>query len=190
MTIITAIHDAEKNITWLGSNSRATIGSFVAPAIDKKWFVMNGWVLGVTGSGPKLEALQAAADDFPKDATKPFELLKFLKTAFETFDIGEIEEGLKRYCGGGLLAHQSGAIWDFDNSFCMMEVPPGRFWARGSGMDVAIGAAIALGPHVSSVEEITRRSLEITIDVDVDCPGEPLIQTFDVNGVLSGPKIA
>ncbi len=190
MTIITAIHDAHKNVTWLGSNSRATIGSFVAPSIDNKWVALHGWVLGITGSGPKLEALQAAAGDFPMDATKPFELLKFLKTAFENFDIGETEEGLKRYCGGGLLAHKSGAIWDFDNSFCMIEVPSGKFWARGSGMDLAIGAATALAPGVKSFEEITRRTLEITIDIDVDCPGEPLLQTFDEDGVLSEPKIA
>ena len=190
MTVITAIHDAEKHMTWLGSNSRATIGSFVAPAIDNKWFALHGWALGVTGSGPKLEALQAAASTFPQDAKQPFELLKFLKSAYEAFDIGETDEGLKRYLGGGLLVHKSGAIWDFDNSFCMMSVPPGTFWARGAGMDLAIGAARALQDHLSSPEEITRRTLEITIDIDVDCPGEPLIQTFDQTGALSAPKIA
>lgn len=190
MTIITAIHDADQGVTWLGSNSRATIGSFVAPATDHKWFALHGWALGVTGSGPKLEALQAAASDFPQDATQPFELLKFLKSAYEAFDIGETEEGLKRYLGGGLLIHKTGAIWDFDNSFCMMGVPQGVFWARGSGMDLAIGAARALTGHVSSPDEITRRSLEITIDIDVDCPGEPLLQTFDQTGALSAPIIA
>ena len=189
MTVITALHDADKKIIWLGSNSRATIGSFVAPSIDHKWFAINGWAIGITGSGPKLEALEAAAPEFPKDAKKPFELLKFLKTAFESFDIGETEEGLKRYLGGGLLVHQSGEIWDFDNSFVMIEVPSGAFWARGSGMDVAIGAARALEPHVTSPEDITRHALEITISIDVDCHGEPLLQTFDENGVLSAPSI-
>ncbi len=190
MTVITAIHDADKGVTWLGSNSRATIGSFVGPSLDKKWFALHDWVLGVTGSGPKLEALQAAVGDFPQQATQPFELLKFLKHAYEAFDIGETEEGLKRYLGGGLLIHKNGGIWDFDNSFCMIGVPAGSFWARGSGMDLAIGAATALKPHVNSFADITRRTLEIVTDIDVDCPGDPLVQTFDRNGVLSEPNLA
>ena len=54
----------------------------------------------------------------------------------------------------------------------------------------SFGAATALKDHVKSPEEITRRVLEIVIDIDVDCPGEPLIQKIDQNGVLSEPTIA
>ena len=187
MTIITAIHDADAGVTYVGSNSRATIGSFVAPSVDHKWYAIHGWAIGVTGSGPKLEALNAASKDFPQNAEHPFEIMKFLKTAYEAFDIGETDEGLKRYCGGGLLVRANGEIWDFDNSFCLTSVPVGAFWARGSGMDLAVGAATALMDHVKSAQHVTHRALEIVINIDVDCPGAPLIQTFDNNGVLSAP---
>ena len=190
MTVITAMHDESLGVTWLGSNSRATIGSFVGPSVDRKWFAIEDWAIGITGSGPKLEALQAATNSFPEDVKYPFEIIKFVKGAYEAFDIGELDEGLKRYLGGGLLVHKSGAVWDFDNSFCVTEVPKGGFWARGSGMDLAIGAATALRSHVKSAEDITRRGLEIVIDIDVDCPGEPLVQSFNMNAELSEPKIA
>ena len=187
MTIITAIHDTEQNLTWLGSNGRATIGSFVGPSTDHKWFPIGEWLIGVTGTGPKLEALRACAKNFPEDAAHPFEVLKFMRDAYGEFDIGEMDEGLKRFCGSGLLIHKSGEIWDFDNSFCLTEVPKGSFWARGSGMDLALGAGLALKDYEKSPKALTRKALEIVVAVDVDCPGEALIQTFDQNGVLSDP---
>ncbi len=190
MSIITAIHDPDNNVTWLGSNGRATIGSFVGPSIDKKWIALDGWALGIIGAGPKAEALHAHAGHFPKNAERPFEVLKFMRDAYREFDIGEMEEGLKRYCGSGLIVHKSGAIWDFDNSFCLTEVQRGAFWARGSGMDIAIGAALAFQQSVGLPKEVTQKTLEIVIAHDVDCPGELLLQTFDGNGVLSDPMTA
>lgn len=188
MTIITAIHDTDQGVTWLGSNGRATIGSFIGPSIDHKWCALDDWLIGITGTGPKLEALKANAEKFPKAATHPFEVVKFMREAYGDFDIGEMEEGLKRYSGSGLLIHKSGAIWDFDNSFCMSEVQKGAFWARGSGMDLALGAALALRDFVTSPKELTRRVLEIVTANDVDSPGEMLVQSFGDDGVLADPE--
>ena len=187
MTIITAIHDPKENVTWLGSNGRATIGSYVSPSIDTKWFAAGGWAIGITGTGPKLEALEAHEKEFPNEATRPFEILAFMKEAYGAFDIGEMEEGLKRYCGNGLLVQKSGAVWDFDNSFCLTPVATGVIWARGSGMDLALGAGIALKEFVASPKALTKRILEIVTANDVDSPGEILLQSFDANGVLSDP---
>ncbi len=187
MTVICACHDATANVTWLGSNGRATIGSYVGPSLDNKWFCAEGWAIGVTGSGPKLEALGADVKNFPKGVTRPFEILKFMKDAYSAFDIGEVDEGLKSYCGSGLLVHKSGGVWDFDSSFCLTKVEPGEFWARGSGMDIAIGAGKALKEFVPAPEKLTKRVLEIVIATDTDSPGELLIQTFDGDGVLSDP---
>ena len=188
MSILTVINDAASGAVWLGSNGRATLGSLVGPSVDQKWIALHGWVIGITGTGPKIEAINAHADNFPAETAHPFEVLKFLRAAYTDFDIGETDEGLKRYCGSGFLIHKSGAIWDFDNSFCLTGVPSGAYWARGSGMDLAIGAGEALKPYVNSAQELTRRALEITIAKDVDCPGEALVQSFDRNGVLSEPQ--
>ncbi len=187
MTIITAIYDAKEQVTWLGSNGRATIGSYVGPSVDHKWYAIDGWAIGISGTGPKLEALEAHQKNFPKNATRPFEVLAFMKDAYSAFDIGEMEEGLKRYCGNGLLIHKSGAIWDFDNSFCLTPVSEGGFWARGSGMDLALGAGIALREFIPSPKALTKRVLEIVVANDVDSPGEILLQSFDARGVLSDP---
>ena len=188
MTILTVLDDPTNGAVWVGSNGRATLGNLVGPSVDKKWFAREGWLIGITGSGPKLEALSASGDEFPKDAAHPYEIVKFLKKTYDGFDIGETDEGLKRYCGSGILAHRSGAAWDFDNSFCLTEIPSGAFWAQGSGMDIAVGAAEALKPYMSAPKDITQRVLEITIAKDVDCPGEILVQKFDRNGVLSDPQ--
>jgi len=187
MTIITAIADPENKTVWLGSNGRATIGSFVSPSRDRKWVSFGSWAIGITGSGPKLEALDAMAGDFPKNADQPFEVVKFLREAYAAFDIGETEEGLKRYAGGGLIAHKSGRIWDHDNSFCLTAVDAGVFWARGSGMDIALGASLALCEFIPSPLKRTRRVLEIVTANDVDSPGEILVQSFDEKANLSDP---
>ena len=162
MTVITALYDARENVTWLGSNGRATIGSYVGPSRDNKWFCAEGWAIGITGSGPKVEALEAHVSAFPTDASRPHDILKFMKTAYSDFDIGEMDEGLKRYSGNGLLIYKNGAVWDFDNSFCLTPVEAGVFWARGSGMDIALGAGKALKDFITSPKELTKRVLEIT----------------------------
>ncbi len=187
MSVITAIHDRNEKITWLGSNGRATIGSFVGPSLDRKWIGFGDWLIGMTGSGPKDEALRASAEQFPHDAGHPFEILKFMRAAYSAFDIGEVDEGLKRFCGSGLIIHKSGAVWDFDSSLCLTAVPPGAFWARGSGMDAAIGAGRALRDYAASPKELTRRVIEIVTELDVDSPGEVLVQTFNADGELSEP---
>ncbi len=185
MSIVAAINDVEENTVWVGSNGRATLGSLRAPSIDQKWKAMNGWLVGITGSGPKLEALDAHANEFPDTAEHPFEILKYMKSAYDAFDIGDTDDGLKRYCGSGMLVSKTGRIWDFDNSFCLTEVESGAFWAQGSGMDIAIGAAAALTDFVPSPRERVRRAIQIAIEKDVDCPGELIVQSFDRNGVLS-----
>ena len=185
MSIIAAINDTESNVVWVGSNGRATLGSLKAPSVDRKWKPIGGWLIGITGSGPKLEALDAHANEFPDTAEHPFEILKFMKSAYEAFDIGDTEEGLKRYCGSGILVSKSGRIWDFDNSFCLTEVESGSFWAQGSGMEIALGAEAALAEFVSTPRDRVRRVIEITIDRDVDCPGEIIVQSFSRDGVLS-----
>jgi len=187
MTVITAIYDEHEKCVWLGANGRATIGNFIAPSLDNKWAAFEGWLIGITGSGPKLEALQANAHKFPHDPQHPGEIIKFMREAYNDFDIGEMDEGLKRYAGSGLIIHKSGRIWDFDNSFCLTEVERGAFWARGSGMDLAIGAALALKEFVHSPKERTRKTLDIVIAHDVDSPGERIVQSFDQSGVLSRP---
>lgn len=184
MSIIAAVNDAKRNIVWVGSNGRATLGSLRAPSIDKKWKAMSGWLIGITGSGPKLEALDAHSDEFP-ETEHPFEVLKFMKSAYGAFDIGDTEDGLKRYSGSGILVHRSGRVWDFDNSFCLTEADAGVIWAQGSGMEITLGAAEALTPFVSDLRERLRRAVEIAIEKDVDCPGELIVQSFDRGGNLS-----
>lgn len=190
MSIIAAINDTQNDVVWVGSNGRATLGSLRAPSIDRKWKAINGWLIGITGSGPKLEALEAHANEFPDAAEYPFEVLKFMKSAYDAFDIGDTEEGLKRYCGSGILVSQSGRIWDFDNSFCLTEVESGALWAQGSGMEIALGAAAALSDFVSAPRERIKRAVQITIEKDVDCPGETIVQSFYRNGVLSPLEVA
>lgn len=185
MSIIAAVNDVQNNTVWVGSNGRATLGSLRAPSVDKKWKAIDGWLIGITGSGPKLEALDAHVKEFPESAEHPHDVLTFMKSAYGAFDIGENEEGLKRYCGSGILIHKSGRIWDFDNSFCLTAADTGVIWAQGSGMEIAIGAAKALRDFVPDAKEQLRRAVEITIETDVDCPGELIVQSFDRNGVLS-----
>lgn len=188
MTIICAIDDQHANCVWLGSNDRTMFGSLVGPSISRKWTVFGDWVIGLSGSGPKLDALEMMRKKFPK-TSHAIEVAKFMRDAYEEYDYGDKSGTVKKFSGLGIIAHKSGQCWDFDTTLCVNPVESGRFWARGSGMKVAIGAGAVLFDRKPSgdqqMRDLVRRAVEITIANETDCPGTPLIQKFDRSGELT-----
>jgi len=184
VTILCAIDDPVRECIWLGANDRTMFGSLVGPSQSRKWTVFGDWVIGLSGIGPKLDALEAQRKKFPKTAYA-IEIAKFMRDAYGDYEVGDKANAVKKFSGAGLIAHKRGGIWDFDNTLCVNSIESGRFWARGSGMKVAIGAASALLAIENDRRAFIQRVVEITIANETDCPGAPLVQKFTRNGELT-----
>ena len=184
MTVICAVNDLTENCVWIGCNDCATIGNLISPSIDSKWIHIDDWLIGACGNGPLSEAVLSARKDFPPEKADAIQITNFIREAFSNFDIGETEDGYKRYSGSGMLVHKSGLVYEYDTTSCLTEVPPNVLWARGSATDMAVGASRALEEFLDSRQQLITKTIEIVIKNDLDCPGNPLIKRFTRRGEL------
>ncbi len=183
MTIICALHDDTTKTTYLGANSHATLGDTVAPGPSPSWFRFGKWIIAFSGEAVHTDLLELESNSFPSDADSALAVLKHLKTVFDAFNI-EHQKGdwaSPSYEVWGILVHQDGRVWDVDSHLALTAIPAGKLWARGSGMDFALGADHALQRTNATAKQRIRRALDAAIHHDVNCPGEPVIQTFPVN---------
>ncbi len=185
MTIICALNDEKENCVWLGSNDRCVLDNIVVPGHDNKWVHLGEWVIGVTGSGPRDEALLSMSKEFSKKSLSVSDAIKLMRQAFSDFELGEDDDGVKRFCGAGIIVSKNGRVWDHDGSIAVTEIPAGEIWVRGSGMEMALGALKAFQQFGLTGEEIVTKTLSVVTDNDLDCPGKPFIQRFDRDGKLS-----
>ncbi len=190
MTVIGALRDDLNECTWLGYNDQAQLGDLAAPGRDEKWFLKGNWVVGVSGYGPRNEVVASLKGDFHTDEGAVLELVKALRAEYDEWGVEEDDNGVKRFCGDGLIAHKDGGFWDHDGAFALSKIPSGSFWARGSGDTLAIGAAAALIDRGAPAEEVVFGAIGVAIRFDTGCPGEPRLLRLDKNGALEEVEIA
>ena len=175
MTVIVALFDNSQ--LWLGSNSQGTVGATRLPGHESKWRFYGDWAIAFTGSGFPSEALAAKATDFPGKAEDHQQVTAYIRDVFEHFDIGE-QKKMKNFDAQGLIVHRGGRIFDMDQYTSMSEVPKGTMWARGCGMDYALGADEVSKALSQTPEDRIRRAVEASIALDCDCPGHPIVEKF------------
>lgn len=80
----------------------------------------------------------------------------------------------------GILVKASGIAWDLDQKFVLTRIPEGKLWARGSGMEYAIGAAYALKSldRELSANDIVKIATEAAIASDIYCSGNAVVTTI------------
>lgn len=181
MTIICAIHDTISKETWLGCNDRATIGDTPAPGQASKWLTYGDWAIGISGDESVYEQyLQISEEKFPSDASSVLDVFEFLRTTYEHYSLGQQKgnDTSNSYGVDGILVHASGRIWDFDNNLALSEVPAGRLWGCGSGVDYALGADYVMGLNGFTAQERVANAVKAAIALDIGCPGDPMIERF------------
>lgn len=178
MTVICALFDETAGEVWLGCNSAMTIGSTRMPGDWSKWFRFGAWAIGVSGIGLANNLLKRSGENFPVEATSPLDVVLHIKTVFAEFELGSKgdDEVATSYDLSCLLAHCDGRIWDMDNCLAIDEIPAGTLWARGSGMDFALGADFPLRLTDAAAEDRVRNAVEAALFYDTDCPGIALIE--------------
>lgn len=179
MTILTAISDGKS--IWLGSNYRAVISDTPLPGPHDPWLQKGNWAVGICGASVQLDILMMNAPIFEKISNDPYELADKIRDIFVAKNYFERGNGphpdFGIYC---ILAHLSGQIWDLDESMALSPIPNDTIWARGSGMDYALGADYALRTFEKNISLEKRITLatKAAIHNDVYCPGEAHIFKF------------
>lgn len=178
MTVICALFDEAAGEVWLGCNSAMTIGATRMPGAFSKWFRFGDWAIGVSGIGLANNIVQRSGEDFPVEAQSPLDVVLHIKAAFADFDLGNKGDGeaATSYDLSSLLVHRDGQVWDMDYCLAIDEIPAGTLWARGSGMEFALGADFPLRQTNASPEERVRNAVEAAMFYDTGCPGQAMIE--------------
>lgn len=179
MTIICALCDSTSHEVWLGCNDGITIGDmWLRGSRHSKWQFFGPWAIGLAGTGLSSDMLKNAGDEFPVDENQPSAVTAFVEAVFAENEIGvrDDDDNTIRYPFAGLLAHRDGRVWDVDPYLALAELQPGGLWARGSGMEYALGADYPLASQGVAAEMRVRNAVEAAICYDTGCPGDAIIE--------------
>lgn len=176
MTIICALHDPTAAASWVASNDCVTIGDRSLPSSDANWIIRENWALGLAGDGRPFDLLAAEADRLFKKLTNPFELTQRMRAIFEAAGMGDTSNDAAPNYGQHMILANHIATWDIDGLLALSQIEAGQLWARGSGMDYALGAAHTLRDFDLSAKELIEKAVESAIANDLYCPGKVFIQ--------------
>jgi hypothetical protein len=173
------MYDAGEGRFWLGSNNRSRAGNFVMGARHAgKWRTFGDWAIAVSGVGLGGMLVRESAGPGETGWDTALDVFSYLKDLLEKAGMGQTGSAAKKFDVSGLIARRGGELYDFDSALCVHPLPEGTFWARGSGMPVALGAAHALERAGRSPEEIVTGATEAAIAIDSTCPGDPVVDSF------------
>ena len=178
MTIICALYDSSQDQFWLGSNSGSLIGDTILPEHKSKWVRLADWALATTGRGPIPEIFVAERAKFPNQSDDVNQVLHFMRDALEKYQIGEKDDGFQDFGFSGLLVHRTGQYFEFDSKLAITAIPQDILWARGSGMDFALGADHAAKLGNFPPEKRVEFALDAAVALDSACPGEAIVERF------------
>ncbi|MGF1544623.1 MAG: hypothetical protein ACFB00_09015 [Parvularculaceae bacterium] len=178
MTIICAVYDPDAGKFWLGCNSGSLVGDTIIPEHRTKWLRFANWAIAFSGSGVADDALETERGKFPNQATDVHQVTAFIRASFERYDLGEKDDGAKDFGVSGLIAQTGGMLYDVDGRLSLGRIPEGTMWARGSGMDFALGADMAMKTKGFGPQERLETAVLTAIDLDSGCPGEPIVESF------------
>ena len=178
MTVVCVRRDLETGAFLLGSNSRTTVGDTVVPADLSKWQVFGEWALAFSGNGVPTEALERRRGKFPGDTEDPHEVSGFVAKALRRLEVGRNRDDGRDYQTSGLMVRRGVAAFDVDANLTVERLNEGAFWARGSGMDYALGAAHFATRQGLPPRAVVEAALAAALTLDAACPGAPIIEAF------------
>ena len=182
MTIICALHDTATGGTWIGANTGSTIADTPLPAYDRKWLMRGPWALGLAGDGRVSNLLEAEAERLFEDLEEPYELTQRIRQIFDDAGIKDPEKAAVPSYGQAMILATAAAVYDLDGALAFSPIEDGRLWARGSGMDFALGADHALADLNLPAETRVRKAVLAAMANDVFCPGELYLHKLELRG--------
>ena len=128
---------------WIGADSALTDNDRRCPELEPfaKWDFVEGWALGFAGCPVTAQAAIVAMPEIKKmlKKDKPGALLGTRQILLEAYKKWDVEPGEKGWKANGMLAGD-GKLWEVGSNGLFLPGVPGKFFAAGSGADVAFGA--------------------------------------------------
>ncbi|MEE9328558.1 MAG: hypothetical protein V3V30_00360 [Parvularculaceae bacterium] len=179
MTVICALVDAPKRVSWLGSSGGSQIGSIDLPESKaSKWDKFGDWAIGIVGSSVARDCLEAERNKFPHSTDEVHKVILFMRAAMDKYEISTSVDGLKDYGICGILVHRAGALYDFDTQLAVQVLPEDTLWSRGAGMKYALGADEISKLSNFSPDKRVQYAVDAAIALDRDCSGQSVIEEF------------
>lgn len=173
MTVIAAMCSSLSRSTWVASDTMIASGNLQLH-VGPKWVVRGSWAVGVAGHLRAINVFQGHADELFHDLGDPYEFTQrarqvLLADGFE----GAKNDGGPCELGQMLMLANPGNAWTVGSDFSLTQLPADALWAEGSGRELAIGAAYALGAGggAISAKDIVRMAVETAIARDIRCGG-------------------
>ena len=179
MTIICALHDSAKGGTWIGANTGSTVADTPLPSHDRKWLLHGHWALGLAGDGRAFTLLEAECEALFDGLEEPYELTQRIRRAFDDAGIKDPDKASVPAYGQAMILATAKAVYDLDSALAHSPIADGRLWARGSGMDFALGADHALADLDLPAETRVKKAVEAAMANDVFCPGELFLHKLE-----------
>lgn len=178
MTVVCALH--MDGYTVIGADSRVTIGQNTRlPSAAKKWHISpdKTQAIASTGSGRTLVLIRES--NILDKASGSHEVAEFLRELIKKDGYASSADdgrGALSFGDTYLYADASG-VWDIDSRFATWPIDDGVLWARGSGMDYAVGAGFAMQKDASlNPYYRVRMAIEAAIANDLGCGGDIFIE--------------
>ena len=159
---------------------------YVVPADIKKWVRVGRGAVGVAGSTRALTLLRQFASVLGTMTETPEGLAEAIRLLFEIKGCRiQPDEGKSGFgtCGSDILYATPGGIWDIGQNFAVDRLRDGCLWARGSGMDHALGADHALCRDKRRRGLYPEQRIEAALDAaahfDVKCGGPMVIERIE-----------
>lgn len=185
MTVLLAVHDPDKRVTWCASDDRTVTGGMPI-GIGSKWLTADsGWALGLCGSSRSMQVARRSGvlSDLPDDDV-PYAIADRLRKAV-------LDDGWKPDDSGdgkapavhvwSVLASPWG-VWMVGCDFCVVPIQAGQAYATGSGGELALGYYEGHRAAGKSVKASITGAIAAACRHDVGCGLPAHVFTLSVDG--------
>ena len=173
MTIICAMHEDGVG-TWIGSDTIVTAGDSVV-GHRRKWIMADGCALAVTGSNAALDLFNDRASEI-KPGWSPTVLFGWAKALLDERGFKpDAKEGGTPYFDCSYILATPRRVLSIDSAGGGVDFGHRGFASRGSGCDVADGAAWVLGRELASPRIIIESAIRAACAYVTTCGGEPWV---------------
>ena len=176
MTVLAAMHDAERRVTWIGSDTYASMGGLKFRSAPK-WVVGPWWAVGCAGDGRLQTLVEAHLSDELVEETSVTDLAERLRELVKDdgWNISP-EPGAPDY-GVWIVLASSEGVWSVCSAFSVDRMK--GYWADGSGGQVAMGAMYVAQEKGLRPQEIVEIGVEAAIEHQHSCGGRAWVNGLE-----------
>ncbi len=143
MTIIAAVRDAARRCTWLGADTRTMSSGTIISTTTAKCRVEGRYGVATSGYGGLASVVDATPGLFDGEPSAAV-IANRIREGVEAASWRSKDDPGPRNYQISMIIVIGGEIYDADCAFDLSLIDDHELWARGSGMEYALGAGHAM----------------------------------------------